>query len=128
MAWIFSSERPIYQQIAEHIRVDIIRGRYRQGERLPSVRELAAEAAVNPNTMQRALAELEESGIVGAQRTSGRFVTEDSEVLEKIKKQVAMDLAGDFVKKIRGIGYTLQEGIELLQSYKTGDDHFGDRS
>ena len=98
MAWIFSSERPIYQQIAEHIRVDIIRGRYRQGERLPSVRELAAEAAVNPNTMQRALAELEESGIVGAQRTSGRFVTEDSEVLEKIKKQVAMDLEGDFVK------------------------------
>ena len=80
MAWDLKSDRPIYTQLVEEIELRIISGRYEAGEKLASVRDLAAEAAVNPNTMQRALAELEQRGLVYSQRTSGRFITEDKEL------------------------------------------------
>ena len=76
MSWNLDSQRPIYAQIIERVQLDIITGRYAPGSRLPSVRELAAQAAVNPNTMQKALSELESGGLIYAHRTSGRFVTE----------------------------------------------------
>ena len=76
MAWNLNSDRPIYAQILEVIQLRIIAGQYKSGDKIPSVRELAAEAGVNPNTMQKALSELERSGLVMAQRTSGRIVTE----------------------------------------------------
>ena len=78
MPWNLDPQRPIYAQIIERVQLDIVTGHYAPGSRLPSVRELAAQAAVNPNTMQRALSELEGSGLIYAQRTSGRFVTEDT--------------------------------------------------
>ena len=81
MPWNLDSDRPIFIQILERIRVDIISGKYQPGDKLPSVRELAAEAAVNPNTMQRAFAELERTGLVYSKRTSGRFITEDREMI-----------------------------------------------
>ena len=77
MPWKLDSNLPIYTQIIEHIQLDIISGLYQPGDRLPSVRDLAAEASVNPNTMQKALSELERSGLLHSQRTSGRFITED---------------------------------------------------
>ena len=77
MSWNLDSDRPIFIQILERIRVDIISGKYLPGEKLPSVRELAAQAAVNPNTMHRAYAEMERSGLVYSRRTSGRFISED---------------------------------------------------
>ena len=85
MAWQFDSGRPIYTQLLEQIRILIISGRYPAGSKLPSVRDLAAESSVNPNTMQRALAELERSGLIYSQRTSGRFVTEDEELVKKMR-------------------------------------------
>ena len=114
MAWNFTNDRPIYVQIAEHIRIDIIIGVYPPGERLPSVRELAAIAAVNPNTMQRAMSELEESGLVSALRTAGRFVTEDNTILEQSKRSLANEMAQDYLKKIERLGYSPEEAAELL--------------
>ena len=84
MPWNLDSSRPIYLQIIERVQMDIITGRYQPGDKLPSVRDLAQEAAVNPNTMQKALSELERSGLIYSQRTSGRFVTEDQNMIEKI--------------------------------------------
>ena len=84
--YIFDNERPIYVQLVEKIRLEIISGRLKSGERLPSVRELALTARVNPNTMQKALVELENEGLVYTQRTNGKFVTEDKKIIEKIKK------------------------------------------
>ena len=87
MAWALDSGRPIYAQIIERVQLDIITGHYKPGEKLPSVRELASEAAVNPNTMQKALSELEQSGLLYTQRTSGRFITEDTDLIHRMKKQ-----------------------------------------
>ena len=80
MAWTLDSDRPIFLQIVERIQTDIVSGRYQPGDKLPSVRDLAAEASVNPNTMQKAFAELERTGLVYSRRTSGRFITEDRTV------------------------------------------------
>ena len=77
MNWQFSNDAPIYAQLIRQIRAGIVSGAFSPGERLPSVRDLAMEAGVNPNTMQRALTELERDGLVYSQRTSGRYVTED---------------------------------------------------
>lgn len=86
MSWNLNSERPIYAQIMERITMDIISGIYTPGAKLPSVRDLAQEAGVNPNTMQKALSELERTGLLFSQRTSGRFITEDLAMIEKQKK------------------------------------------
>ena len=94
MAWQFDSGRPIYTQLLEQIRILIISGRYPAGSKLPSVRDLAAESSVNPNTMQRALAELERSGLIYSQRTSGRFVTEDEELVKKMKESNKLSYTG----------------------------------
>ena len=91
MDYIFDNERPIYVQLVEKIRLEIISGRLKSGERLPSVRELALTARVNPNTMQKALAELEDEGLVYTERTNGKFVTENVELIEKIKNELAKE-------------------------------------
>ena len=85
MPWDLDNDRPIYLQLMERIQQDIIAGVYKPGDKIPSVRDLALDAAVNPNTMQKALAELERNGLVYSQRTSGRFITEDEETLEMIQ-------------------------------------------
>ena len=105
MAWEFEADRPIYQQAAEIVRKRIIKGVYPQGSRLPAVRDLAMEAGVNPNTMQRALLLLEESGIVYSQRTAGRFVPEDVQLLENLRYQMARKQVLSFVKRMDELGY-----------------------
>ena len=97
MPWNLDSSRPIYLQIIERVQMDIITGRYQPGDKLPSVRDLAQEAAVNPNTMQKALSELERSGLIYSQRTSGRFITEDKELIHQMKKELAAAYAFRFV-------------------------------
>ena len=99
MPWDLSNDRPIYLQLMERIQQDIVSGFYSPGDRLPSVRELALEAAVNPNTMQKALSELERSGLVYSQRTSGRFITEDETMLKQLKSQLAEEHIRDFLRK-----------------------------
>ena len=104
MTWNLDNNIPIYLQIMEQIQRDIISGRYRPGDKLPSVRELAVEAAVNPNTMQKALSELERGGLVYSQRTSGRFITEDEELLKELKKERAGRYLAEFVENMYNLG------------------------
>ena len=101
MAWNLDSDRPIYAQILERIQRQIVSGEYAPGTKIPSVRELAAQAGVNPNTMQKALSELERSGLVATMRTSGRVVTEDMEMIKQIRKQLAAEQAAEFVKQMK---------------------------
>lgn len=115
MSWDFQNDRPIYAQIMLHIKLDIVSGKYAAGEKLPSVRELAAEAAVNPNTMQKAMTELERLGLVYSQRTSGRFITEDENMIQSIKQQLAQEQIHDFLQNMQRIGYTPQETLDIVQ-------------
>ena len=117
MAWEFKNDRPIYAQILEHMELDILSGKYSPGEKVPSVRELAADAAVNPNTMQRAMVELERRGLVYTERTNGRFITENMDMLQDVKKRIAEEYIGDFVDKMKKIGYSEEEVKNLMQNH-----------
>lgn len=114
MPWNLDSSRPIYLQIIERVQMDIITGRYQPGDKLPSVRDLAQEAAVNPNTMQKALSELERSGLIYSQRTSGRFITEDKELIHQMKQELAAAEVSAFVAHMKQLGITPEEIRQLL--------------
>lgn len=114
MPWNLDSSRPIYLQIIERVQMDIITGRYQPGDKLPSVRDLAQEAAVNPNTIQKALSELERSGLIYSQRTSGRFITEDKELIHQMKKELAAAEVSAFVAHMKQLGITPKEIRQLL--------------
>lgn len=115
MAWDLDNDRPIYLQIMERISRDIISGTYHAGDKLPSVRDLAIEAAVNPNTMQKALSELERQGLVYSQRTSGRFITEDTKMLNKLKADMAEEHIRDFLEKMKHLGFPKEEILSLIE-------------
>ena len=117
MAEQFDTSRPIYAQLVERLKARILAGTYPPGGHLDSVRDLAAAAGVNPNTMQRALAQLEAEGLVRTERTSGRFVTEDTDLIEQLRASAARNIAADFLEKMRSIGYTPQQAAELLRSW-----------
>lgn len=115
MIWELNGDRPIYLQLMEQVQLRIVSGLYPAGAKLPAVRDLAAEASVNPNTMQKALAELERDGLVYSQRTAGRFITEDQKMIERVKQGLARELVLEFLKKMGGIGYSAQETAALMQ-------------
>ena len=115
MAWNLQSDRPIYAQLVDQIQRMIVTGIFPAGSRLPSVRERAAEAAVNPNTMQRALVKLEEDGLLYTQRTSGRYVTEETERIMEVKRALAEELIRQFVENMNRLGYTREQSVELLK-------------
>jgi len=114
MAWDFTKDRPIYTQLAEQIKNQIFAGKRNLGDRLPPVRDLAMDAGVNPNTMQRALAQLEQEQIIYAERTNGRFITEDKTMLDKQKKETARLQMNDFLEKMAAIGYDRKATLQLL--------------
>ena len=114
MPWNLDSARPIYLQIIERVQMDIVTGHYLPGDKLPSVRDLAQEAAVNPNTMQKALSELERSGLIYSQRTSGRFITEDKELIHQMKQELAAAEVSAFVAHMKQLGITPEEIRQLL--------------
>ena len=116
MEWNFKADLPIYSQLVQQIKLAIVSGIYLPGERLASVRELATEAGVNPNTMQRALQELEREGMVYSQRTSGRFVTEDTKVIESAKKLLAEGEIKSFLAQMTRLGYPKEEIVSLLEA------------
>jgi len=118
--YIFDNERPIYIQLVEKLRLEIVSGKLKQGERLPSVRELALIVRVNPNTMQKALVELENEGLVYTERTNGKFVTTNSELINNIKKELAQEKIKKFLNDMENIGITCDEAIVYLQ--KLGGD------
>lgn len=109
MAWTFKDDRPIYSQLVEQIKIKIISGEWELGGRLSSVRELAEQAGVNPNTMQRALAELERDGLVHSKRTSGRFVTEDENMIKGVREAVAAENIAAFMESMKRLGFTESE-------------------
>ena len=124
MPWNLDSSRPIYLQIIERVQMDIITGRYQPGDKLPSVRDLAQEAAVNPNTMQKALSGLERSGLIYSQRTSGRFITEDKELIHQMKKELAAAEVSAFVAHMKQLGITPEEIRQLLaETIEEEDNH-----
>ena len=118
MPWQFDPDRPIYRQLKERILLNIVSGAYAPGSQLPTVRELAEEAAVNPNTLQKALQELERDGLVFAQRTSGRFVTENTAVIKQAKTDLAKEQINLFLTKMAAIGYDRQDAVVLIQINK----------
>ena len=118
MKWQFSSDAPIYAQLIAQIQTTIVSGTWPPGDRLPSVRDLAAEAGVNPNTMQRAMTELERQGLVYSQRTAGRFVTEDRARIEQARLQCAQRQIQTFLDGMEQLGYTREE-IRLLVEQET---------
>ena len=109
MPWNLDSDRPIYLQLMERIQHDIISGTYKPGDKLPSVRELAMEASVNPNTM------LERIGLVHSRRTSGRFITEDETMIKQLKTETATEHIREFLKSMEHLGFTRLEILELVQ-------------
>ena len=115
MAWILDDTCPIYLQIEDLIKTNIIAGVYQPGQKLPSVRDLAAEASVNPNTMQKALTELERSGLVYTQRTSGRFITEDISKMTELKEQLAREQIQLFLKNMEQLGLSRDDIRRLLE-------------
>jgi len=121
MAWNLTSDRPIFIQIMDIISLDIISGKYAPGEKLPSVRDLAQEASVNPNTMQKALSELERTGLVFSQRTSGRFITEDVQMIEDLKSQKAKEKIKEFLENMEKLGVNHEETIALVTQTLKGE-------
>ena len=117
MLWHFENELPIYTQLVHQIKFAIVAGELRPGERMMTVRDLALEAGVNPNTMQRALAELEREGLVYSMRTSGRFVTEDANVLETLKKELSDACFEAMYEKLTALGMTEIEIREALDRW-----------
>lgn len=119
MRWQFSNNAPIYSQLIEQVQIGIVTGAFPPGERLPSVRDLATEAGVNPNTMQRALMELERDGLVYSQRTAGRFVTEDRGLIESVKRGLAQRHIRAFLAAMEPLGYRREEILTLLRQETT---------
>lgn len=115
MQWKLSDDRPIYVQLMETITAAIASGTLAAGNRLPSVREMAAQAGVNPNTMQRALAELERDGLLYSQRTAGRFVTDQSDRITQKRKELAMQQIRIFLSSMKEMGYTSEQTLNLIQ-------------
>ncbi len=121
MAWELDSDRPIYTQLVERIQMQIIAGYYPPGSKLPSVREMALNVAVNPNTMQKAYVELERMGLIMTQRTNGRTVTEDGELIASIRHQMAMEEAETFIQKLTELGFSAEEIERLIHEINEGE-------
>ena len=115
MEWQIAAGRPVYIQLVEQLEQAVVTGVYPPGERVPAVRDLAAQAQVNPNTMQRALAEMESRGLLVTQRTSGRTVTSDTALIAKTRQALAASLAQDFLAQAKALGLTCEEILALLQ-------------
>ena len=114
MIWSFKEDRPIYSQLMDQIKLGIISGEWLPGTKLPSVRELAQEAGVNPNTMQRAMADLEREGLVYSKRTSGRYITEDEAMIDKIRSDIAVENINNFIESMKKLGYTPQDTLNAV--------------
>lgn len=114
MEYYFDNERPIYLQLVELLKVEIVSGRLESGSKLPSVRDFAAEAKVNPNTMQRALAELERDGLIFTERTNGKYVTRDEELIAHHRRTLAASIVEDFLRRMEQIGVDPDKAAEYI--------------
>ena len=118
----FQNERPIYLQILEQMEMEIMSGYYPKGSKLPTVRELAMQYKVNPNTMQKAFVELEQRGLVFAKRTSGRYVSENESVIENVKQQAAKAKTQEYIRYVRQLGLEEEDILRLFKECGKGEN------
>lgn len=121
MQFAFSNDRPIYIQLVEQLELYIISGQFSPGEKLPSVRDFALIAKVNPNTMQKALQELKDKRLIITERTNGKFVTDDAKYLQKCREKIAHSKSQKFLSEMRELGFSRAEIITFLQKSKRKD-------
>ena len=122
MSWEFQDHLPIYAQLMDTLKRRIITGRYLPGEKLPSVRELAAEAGINPNTVQRAFSELEREGLIYTQRATGKYVTENADEIKSARQALAKTQVTEFLSNMQSLGYSVGDVIVLLQSFNESEE------
>ena len=122
MPWEFQDHLPIYAQLMDTLKRRIITGRYLPGEKLPSVRELAAEAGINPNTVQRAFSELEREGLIYTQRATGKYVTENADEIKSARQALAKKQVAEFLSNMQSLGYSVGDVIVLLQSFNESEE------
>ena len=122
MEWYFRNDQPIYTQLTQQITLAILSGSIPSGGRLPTVRELAAEAGVNPNTMQRAITQLETLGLVTTNRTLGRTVTENAGALEEMRRRLAVECTENFFREMGALGYSRGEAADMAQAERKKND------
>ena len=118
MAWKFTSDKAVYLQIADRLTKSVLSGEYKPGEQIPSVRQLALEAAVNPNTVQHAFTELENNGLIISKNTVGRFVTNDESIIEECRNDLAKSIAKDFIKNMSHPSITQEQAIKIIEEEK----------
>lgn len=123
MEWKIDNNKPVYIQLVEQLKVKIISGEIELDSKLDSVRSLAADAIVNPNTMQKALAELEREGFVYSKRTSGRFVTDNKELIENERKNLVKDNVKKTLDTLINLGYTNEEILNLVEEILREDNN-----
>jgi DNA-binding transcriptional regulator YhcF (GntR family) len=123
MLWKFTGNKPVYMQIMEQIRAAILAGEFLPGSRIPPVREFAAQAQVNPNTMQRALLELEREGLLMTDGTVGRFVTQDAAVLDDMRKTATDTIIRAAAAQFRAIGLSMQQAALLLAQLEEEEEN-----
>lgn len=121
MKWEFKNGIPIYLQIVDQIKRQIVSGELAPGSRIPAVRDLAQEAGVNPNTMQRALTQLEQEGLLHTQRTSGRFVTDEEEVMRETRQQLSREYIAELYKHLRELGLDREEIVAAVSAWEDTD-------
>ena len=122
MPWEFQDHLPIYAQLMDTLKRRIITGRYLPGEKLPSVRELAAEAGINPNPVQRAFSELEREGLIYTQRATGKYVTENADEIKSARQALAKTQVAEFLSNMQSLGYSVGDVIVLLQSFNESEE------
>lgn len=118
MGFDFNSNEPIYLQIIEHIKTEIISGKYKPGDKIPTVRELSLLFEVNPNTVQKALSELEDIGLIYTESTNGKFVTTAESVITMVKEQTILNMVNEFCENAKKYGITKNEIIEIIKGKK----------
>lgn len=114
MAWDFNDKEPIYLQIVKKIESKILSGEYKAGDKIESVRDLASIAGVNPNTMQKALLDMENLGLITTQRTLGKFITDNEEVISNLRKSRVDEKIDVFVTDVKDLGYTIEEVVPMI--------------
>ena len=118
----YRDARPIYEQVCDGLRRLIVSGAIADGEKLPSVRELAAEAGINPNTVQRAFSELEREGLIYTQRATGKYVTENADEIKSARQALAKTQVAEFLSNMQSLGYSVGDVIVLLQSFNESEE------
>ena len=122
MEFEFDDDKPIYKQLVDKLKLEIVLGHFKSGDKLPSVRELSTMICVNPNTIQRSLAELEDEHLIYTKRTSGKFVTEDVDIIHQVKQEVAKDKIDTFVSDMEILGFNTADIVKLLKERKNKNE------